>query len=390
MNVITDINLNKKKVLIRCDLNVPILDGKIIDDYRIRKSIPTIKYALDNAYRVIIISHLGRINTKDDLSKNSLKIVCDRLSTLIKENIKFCSYDDDIQKQINENKIIMLENTRYFDLNNKKESNNDKSLSSFFASLADVYINDAFAVCHRNAASTTGVSKILPSAIGFLVQEELEKLSVLYNPDKPFNLILGGSKVSDKIGIISNLIDKVNNIIVVGAMAFTFFKAQKINIGKSVCDDEHIDYCKDLLNKYGNKIILPKDIYVSDNVNSKTKKLVDIHDIKDNEMGLDIGIETINNINNVLSDSKTVFLNGPAGMYENDTFSYGTIELFNILSKLDAKVIIGGGDSSSAAINLGYVDCFYHISTGGGATLEYLSGKNLPGLQFIGDKYEKI
>ena len=382
MKTIKDIDINGKKVLIRCDLNVPINNGIITDDNRIIQSLKTIKYVLKYASNVIIISHLGRIKTEDDLKNNSLKIVCDRLSTLLNENIKFCTYDEDIKSIIDNNKIVMLENTRYFDLDNKKESNNNEELSKYYSSFADVFINDAFGVLHRDCASNS-VSKYLPSAIGFLVEEEINKLSELFNPDRPFTLILGGSKVSDKIGIISNMIEKVDNIVIVGAMAFTFLKAMNYNVGQSLIENDYINYAKDLISKYNDKIILPKDIYQSDDVNSSDKQLVDINNIS--KKGFDIGPNTIEYIKEKIKNSKTIFVNGPAGVFENPMFSYGTKELFNILSNMDSKVIIGGGDSASAAINFGYKDKFYHISTGGGASLEFLEGKVLPGLKYIGD-----
>lgn len=387
MKTIKDLDLSGKKVLIRCDLNVPIKDNIITDDNRIIQSLKTIKYALKYANNVIIISHLGRIKTKEDLEKNSLKIVSERLSVLLGENVRFTSFDEDVNKVINENKIVMLENTRFFDLEGNKESNNDEELSKYFASFAEIFINDAFGVLHRDCASNS-VAKYLPSAIGFLVEEELNKLSELFNPERPFTLILGGSKVSDKIGIISSLIDKVDNLVIVGAMAFTFLKASGFDIGDSIVEEEYIDYAKDLLNKYNEKIILPKDVYISDDINSSTKKLVDINNIR--EKGFDIGPKTINYIKEKIKTSKTIFINGPAGVFENPTFSYGTKELLNILKDINAKVIIGGGDSASAAINLGFRDAFYHISTGGGASLEFIEGKDLPGLKFIGDSYEEI
>ena len=382
MKTIKDIDIKNKKVLIRCDLNVPIKDGIITDDNRILMSLETIKYALENASNVIIISHLGRIKTEDDLKENSLEIVCNRLSELLNENIRFVTYNEDINKIVNENKIVMLENTRFFDLDNNKESNNDENLSKYYALFADVFINDAFGVLHRDCASNS-ISKYLPSGIGFLVEKEIKKLSELFKPEKPFTIILGGSKVSDKIGIIENLIDKVDNLVVVGAMAFTFLKALNYDIGESILDLENIEYCKDLLSKYSGKILLPKDIYISDDINSNKKELVSIENIS--KKGFDIGPETIEFIKEKIKDSKTVFVNGPAGVFENSVFSYGTKEIFNILENMDAKVIIGGGDSASAAINFGFKDKFYHISTGGGASLEFLEGKSLPGLKYIGD-----
>ena len=382
MKTIRDIDIKDKKVIIRCDLNVPIKDNIITDDNRIVQSLETIKYALDYANNVIIISHLGRIKTKEDIEKNSLKIVCDRLSKLLNEKIRFITYDEDINSIINENKIVMLENTRYFDLNDNKESNNDEELSKYYASLGDVFINDAFGVLHRDCASNS-IAKYLPSAIGFLVENEINKLSELFNPEKPFTIILGGAKVSDKIGIIENLIEKVENLVIVGAMSFTFLKAMEYNIGESFVDEEYIDYCKKLIDKYKDKIILPKDIYISDDINSNTKELVDIDNIS--KKGFDIGPKTIEYISERMKFSKTIFINGPAGVFENPTFSYGTKEIFNLLKNINAKVIIGGGDSASAAINLGFKDSFYHISTGGGASLEFIEGKKLPGLKYIGD-----
>ena len=381
MKTLKDINITGKKVLIRCDLNVPIKDGKITDDNRIIKSLKTIKYVLKYASNVIIISHLGRIKTKEDIENNSLKIVCDRLSSLLNEDIRFTTYDEDIKSIIDNNKIVMLENTRVFDIDNK-ESGNDEELSKYFASFADIFINDAFGVLHRDCASNS-ISKYLPNAVGFLVEEEIKRLSELFNPERPFTVILGGSKVSDKIGIISNLIEKTDNLVIVGAMAFTFLKAQGYDVGESLIDDEYIDYCKDLLNKYSDKIILPKDIYISDDINSNKKELVGVDNIS--KKGFDIGPKTIEYIKERIINSKTVFINGPAGVFENPIFSYGTKELFALLESMNAKVIIGGGDSASAAINMGFKDSFYHISTGGGASLEFIEGKELPGLKYIGD-----
>ena len=383
MKTIRDIDLNNKKVLIRCDLNVPIKDGIILDDNRIKESLKTIKYALESASNVIIISHLGRIKNKEDLEENSLKIVCDRLSSLLDMDVKFVTYNDDINESILENKIIMLENTRFFDLDGERESKNDEDLSKYYASFADIFINDAFGVLHRNCASNS-IAKYLPSAIGFLVEEEINKLSILFNSERPFTIILGGSKISDKIGLISNLIDKCDKLVIVGAMAFTFLKAQGYNIGNSLCDEDYVGYVKELLHMYGNKFILPVDIYESDNTDSNSKSLVDINNIT--KMGLDIGPKTISLIEEEIKDSKTIFVNGTAGLYENEIFSYGTKTLLEFLSNMEAKVIIGGGDSASAAIKFASKDKFYHISTGGGASLEYLEGKELPGLKYIGGK----
>ena len=387
MKRLEDINLNDKTVIIRCDLNVPMENGVITDDNRIIKSIPTIKYLYENAKSVIILSHLGRIKNKEDEKKNTLEPVCNYLSKKLNIDITFCTYLEDVKKVVSENKIVMLENTRFFDLDNNKESNNDLSLAKFFASLGDVFVNDAFGVSHRNAASVVGISNYLPSYMGFLVREEIEKLGIIRNnPIKPFTVILGGSKVKDKIGLITNLIDKVDNLVIVGGMAFTFLKAMNINIGKSILDTENIDYAKDLLEKYSNKIVLPIDVYTNTEFsNNGNKVLRNVKDIKDNEIGLDIGPETIKLIENRIKNSKTVFVNGPAGAFELSNYAYGTKEIFEILKKIDSIVVIGGGDSASAAIKFGYKNAFTHISTGGGASLEYIEGRKLPGIECLGE-----
>ena len=383
MKTIKNIDITNKKVIIRCDFNVPIKNGIILDDSRIKKSIKTINYALKYSSNVIILSHLGRIKTKEDIDNNSLKIVCDRLSELLNEKVIFCKYNEDVQKVINDNKIVMMENTRVFDVDNNKESNNDEQLSKYFASFGDIFIFDAFGVSHRNASSTVGISKYLPSAFGFLMEEEINKLSYLFDPEKPFSIILGGSKVKDKIGIISSLIDKCDNMIIVGAMANTFLKSLELDVGKSIIDTDSLDYCKDLLDKYSDKIILPKDVYTSNSIDSNNKKLVDIDNIKD--MCLDIGPKTIENIISNIKDSKTIFINGTPGVYENDTFSYGTRELFEYLSNMNSKVVVGGGDSASAALTYSKEENYYHVSTGGGASLKFIEEKTLEIFKYIGD-----
>ena len=387
MKKLEDINLNDKTVIVRCDLNVPMENGIITDDNRIIKSIPTIKYLYENAKSVVILSHLGRIKNKEDEKKSTLEPVCNYLSKKLNIDITFCTYLEDVKKVVSENKIVMLENTRFFDLDNNKESNNDLSLAKFFASLGDVFVNDAFGVSHRNAASVVGISNYLPSYMGFLVREEIEKLDIIRNnPTKPFTVILGGSKVKDKIGLITNLIDKVDNLVIVGGMAFTFLKAMNIDIGKSILDTENIDYAKDMLEKYGNKIVLPIDVYTNTEFsNNGNKVLRNVKDIKDNEIGLDIGPETIKLIENRIKNSKPVFVNGPAGAFELSNYAYGTREIFEILKNMDSIVVIGGGDSASAAIKFGYKNAFTHISTGGGASLEYIEGRKLPGIECLSE-----
>lgn len=385
MRKLIDANIQGKKVIVRCDFNVPIDGGIIKDETRIEESIKTLKYVISKADKVIILSHLGRIKNKDDLEKNSLIPVCKRLQELLNINIAFYNYEGDIDNIVKDNKVIMFENTRFFDLEGKKESNNDLELSKYFASFGDIFINDAFGVCHREAASNSGICKFIPSYIGFLVEKELLNLSgVRDNPEKPFTIILGGSKVSDKIGVISNLIGKADKLVIVGGMAFTFLKAKGLEIGKSLLDVENIEYAKDLLNKYSEKIILPVDICVAKEFNNDSKKIIKkINELEIDDIGLDIGPETIKEINENIKTSKTIFLNGPAGAFELSNFSYGTKELFRIISDNNANTIIGGGDSAYAAIKFGFKESFNHISTGGGASLEYLEGKELPALKYL-------
>lgn len=385
MKKLEDAKLEGKRVIVRCDFNVPIENGIIKDMTRIEASIKTIKYILSKADSLIILSHLGRIKNEEDLVNNSLLPICRKLEEILDEHIAFYNYKDDISDLIKNNKIIMFENTRFFDLDNKRESNNDKELAKYFASFGDIFINDAFGVCHRKTASNSGICEFLPSYMGYLIEKELLSLnSIKDNPKKPFTIILGGSKVSDKIGVISNLIDKTDKLVIVGAMAFTFLKAKNIEIGKSLLDDDNVGYAKDLLNKYSNKIILPVDVYTSKEFdNSSSKILKDVNCLEKDDMGLDIGPNTIDIIYENIKLSNTIFLNGPAGAFELSNFSYGTNELFRIISMINANTIIGGGDSAYAAVKFGYKESFTHISTGGGASLEYLEGKELPALKYL-------
>ncbi len=371
MKKITDINIDGKKVIIRCDYNVPIKNGIILDDTRIKKSIKTLNYAIDRASKVIILSHLGRIKTKDDKINNSLKPVCEYLSSLIKKNITFCNYDENVSKIIEDNDLIMLENTRFFDLDNKKESNCDDELSKFFASFGDIFINDAFGVSHRSAASNVGITKYIESANGFLIEEEINNLNKLINnPERPYMIIMGGKKVSDKIKVIDNLIEKVDKMFIGGAMVFTFLKAKGIEVGSSFVENDYIDYAKELLEKYSNKIILSIDFYDSN------KELIDRFN-KDS-IGYDVGIKTINLFKEELMKAKTVFFNGPMGLFE-EGYDYGTRELIKCLNNLNAYIVIGGGDTVNAVKEYAKSNSFI-ISTGGGASLEYLEGKKLPGI----------
>lgn len=394
MKTIKDFDLKNKKVIIRVDFNVPIKNGIIQDDTRIKESIETIKYALDNDAKVILMSHLGRIKEKEDLEKNTLEPVALRLSEILDKEIIYVTetrgklLEDEINN-MNSQDIILIENTRFEDLESKKESTNDEELGSYWASLGDIFINDAFGTSHRSHASNVGIASKLPSGIGFLIEKELNVLgTAINNPKRPLTVILGGSKVSDKIKVIENLVNIADYILIGGAMAFTFLKAQNYNIGSSLLDEESIDFCKKILKEYKDKIILPTEIITTTDINTPTNvRKCHIKDIKENEFGVDIAKESIKEFEKYLNKSSTIIWNGPVGKFEIKEFSYGTKELCEIIKNKDIT-IIGGGDTASAVINLGYKDAFTHISTGGGASLELLEGKKLPGIAVI-EKNEK-
>ncbi|MCI5967472.1 MAG: phosphoglycerate kinase [Tenericutes bacterium] len=389
---IEDFDLNNKRVIIRVDFNVPIKDGIIIDDNRIRESLKTINYAIDHNAKVILLSHLGRIKNESDKEKNSLRIVATRLSELLKRNVIFISETrgpevEKIISNMNNKDVVLLENTRYEDLPDKKESTNNQELAAYWASLGDIFINDAFGTIHRSHASNVGIASILPSGIGFLVANELDALKTLDEPVRPYIVILGGAKVSDKLGVINNLIKKADKIIIGGAMAFTFLKAKGLNIGKSLVEDDYLSYCKDLMINYPNKLVLPIDVVVSNEISvASSNKTVSINNICDNEIGLDLGKETIDIIKNDLKDAKTVVWNGPLGYYEIPAYQTSTKEILKYLTENNINTILGGGDIVAASSELGYKDKVTHASTGGGATLEYLEGKVLPGLKIINEK----
>ncbi len=387
---IKDLDLNNKKVIIRVDFNVPIKENKIVDNTRIVNSLETIKYCLDKASKVILLSHLGRIKTIEDKEKNSLELVSKELTRLIGQDVLFIKeLDFDKIRDIVEstdNKLILLENTRFYDLDGKLESGCSEELSKNYASLGEIFINDAFGTIHRAHASNAGIAKILPSGIGFLVEKELEKLEYLDNPERPYTVIMGGSKVSDKIKVIENIITKCDKLVIGGAMAFTFLKAKGFNIGKSLVEDDYLDFCKEILSKYNDKVLLPVDTLVSTNIESNLFSNKDINNLNNDDIGLDLGYNTINNIKEVIDDSKTVFWNGPLGYYEKEEYFNATKSVLEYLTTKDIKTILGGGDIVACATKLGIEDKIYHISTGGGATLEYMEGKELPGLEVIKNK----
>ncbi len=390
---IKDYDLSGKKVIIRCDFNVPIENGVIKDESRLKASLKTIRYARKNNAKVILMSHLGRVKTEEDKQKYTLKPVAERLSVLLRKKVTFVNQtrgkelEEAISKMKNKD-VLLIENTRFEDLDGKKESNNDKDLGKYWASLGDIFINDAFGTIHRSHASNLGIASNLPSGLGFLTKEEIKKLTKLTDkPKKPYTIILGGAKVSDKIGVISNLINRANYILIGGGMAFTFLKAAGFNIGSSICEKEKISYCREILDKYPDKLILPIDIITATEMkeNVKTHERF-INEIEEDEMGLDIGPKTLEVFKQYLDDCKTIFWNGPVGCFEIQEFENGTKKLLDIITNTKAYTVVGGGDTARAAVTFNYQDKISHVSTGGGASLAFLEGTNLPALNIIDEK----
>ena len=389
---IKDYELSGKKVIIRCDFNVPIENGVIKDESRIIKSLKTIKYALRKGAKVILMSHLGRIKSEEDKEKYTLKPVALNLEKHLKRKVTFINETrgknlEEAIKNMKNKDIILIENTRFEDLDGKKESNNDKNLGKYWASLGDIFINDAFGTIHREHASNVGIATNLPNGIGFLVEEEIKKLNKLINkPKKPYIIVLGGAKVSDKIGVIENLIKKADYILISGGMSFTFLKAAGFNIGDSILEKEKIPFCNKMLEKYPDKIILPIDVITAKELkaNVKTHERF-INEIED-EMGLDIGPKTVKLFKQYLNDAKTIFLNGPAGCFEIKEFSKGTKEILKIIAESKAYTVVGGGDSIRAVKEFKVEDKISHISTGGGASLAYLEEIKLKALSVIDEK----
>lgn len=388
---IRDYDLNNKKVLIRCDLNVPIKNGIISDDTRIKASLKTIKYAIDNNAKVILLSHLGKVKEEADLEKNNLYPVSRRLSELLDREVFFSNVTkgkelEDMVNSLNNGDVLLVQNTRYEDLDGKKESSCDEELSKYWASLGDLFINDAYGTSHRAHASNVGIAKYLPNGLGFLVEEEVTKLDNILNENtNPFIVIMGGAKVSDKIKVIENLILKCDKLLIGGGMSYTFLKAKGYNIGNSIVDEESLDFCKNILNKHSNKIILSIDNVVSSSLDDSNYQVKDLDEMNNKDMGLDIGPKTVELFESVLKSAKRVVINGPMGCFENPNYATGTKALYDFITENNIKTLIGGGDSASSVNKLSDPSKFYHISTGGGATLEYLEGKVLPGIDVINE-----
>ena len=401
--IVSDLNVKGKKVLIRVDFNVPMKNGVITDDTRVRAALPTIEYVVNNGGKAIVFSHLGRVKTAEDIAKNDIAPVAKRLEELIKKPVKFVNATrgkelEDAAASLKEGEILMFQNTRYedFDVNAnkevKKESKNDAELGAYWASLGDVFVNDAFGTAHRAAASNVGIAaNVKETAAGYLLEKEIKFIGgAVDNPVRPYVAILGGSKVSDKIGVIEALLNKADKVLVGGAMMFTFLKAEGYNVGSSRCEEqEFVDLAKNLLAKANGKIVLPVDAVVNTAFEDVPGVAKDVDKFDQADMGLDIGPKTLKLFEKELAGAKTVVWNGPMGVFEMKNYAQGTIGVCDLLAKLTkegASTIIGGGDSAAAAEQLGYASKVSHISTGGGASLEYLEGKELPGIACVDEK----
>ncbi|WP_326514920.1 phosphoglycerate kinase [Staphylococcus hominis] len=392
--IISDLDLKGKVVLERADFNVPLKNGEITNDNRIVQALPTIKYILEQGGKLVLFSHLGKVKEESDKKELTLKPVADSLTEKLGKEVVFVPETrgeklESAIKNLNEGDVLLVENTRFEDLDGKKESKNDPELGKYWASLGDVFVNDAFGTAHREHASNVGISTHLETAAGYLMEKEIKFIGgVVNDPHKPVVAILGGAKVSDKIGVIKNLVNIADKIIIGGGMAYTFLKAQGKEIGLSLLEEDKIDFAKELLEKNGDQIVLPVDCKVAKEFSNDAKITeVSIDEIPSDQEAMDIGPKTIELFTKELQGAHTVVWNGPMGVFEFSNFAKGTIGVCKAIANLeDAITIIGGGDSAAAAISLGFEEDFTHISTGGGASLEYLEGKELPGIKAINDK----
>lgn len=391
---VKDIDLKDKKVLVRVDFNVPLKDGVITDDTRIKAALPTINYVLEQGGKAILFSHLGRVKTEEDKAGKSLAPVAKRLGELLGKEVTFVpeTRGAELEAAINNMKdgdVVVFENTRFEDVVGKKESKNDADLGKYWASLGDVFVNDAFGTAHRAHASNVGIASTgIPTVAGFLMEKEIKFIGeAVEDPKRPMIAILGGAKVSDKIGVIENLIPKADKILIGGGMTYTFYEAKGIKIGNSLVEADKVALAKELIEKAGDKLVLPIDNVCAPEFSNDVETQVIEGDIPDGLMALDIGPASVKLFADTLQGAKTVVWNGPMGVFEMSNFAKGTIGVCEAIANLEgATTIIGGGDSAAAAEQLGFADKFTHISTGGGASLELLEGKELPGLAAINDK----
>ena len=399
---VKDLDVKGKRVIVRVDFNVPRKSGVITDDNRIQAALPTINYLIENGAKIILLSHLGKVDHKDpektaaDKAKNDMAPVAARLAELVNTKVTFvpATRGEELEAAVaalNDGEIVLMQNTRY----EKGESKNDAELSKYWASLGDLYVSDAFGSVHRAHASTAGIPSILPSAVGFLIEKELKFLGdAVENPVRPFVGILGGAKVADKLKVINNLLEKCDTLIIGGGMAYTFLAAQGYTVGTSLVDNEKLDYCKEMLekaDKLGKKLLLPIDTVVAgsfpDPIDGPIEtEVVDSTAIPADKMGLDIGPKTAELFAKEVLAAKTVVWNGPMGVFENPILAEGTKKVAAALAEAEGTTIIGGGDSAAAAKQLGFADRISHISTGGGASLEFLEGNGLPGVDVIAEK----
>ena len=390
---VKDINVKGKKVIVRCDFNVPLKDGSITDDTRITAALPTIKYLIEQDAAVILMSHLGRPEGEANM-KYTLKPVADRLSELLCMDVIFAQsdvvVDEDVKAKaasLEGGKVMLLENVRF----RKEETKNGAEFAKELASLAEIFVNDAFGTAHRAHSSTAGVADYLPAVSGFLIEKEIKFLgNAVENPKRPFVAIMGGAKVGDKISVIENLLNKVDTLIIGGGMAYTFYKAMGLEIGTSILDAESIDLAAELLDKAeakGVKMLIPVDVVCAKEFKNETEMLTcSREDMPSDMMGMDIGPETVALYKEEIAKAETVVWNGPMGVFEMENFAKGTFEIAKALSESKAITVIGGGDSAAAVEQFGLADKMTHISTGGGASLEFLEGKELPGVAVLEDK----
>ncbi|WOX36149.1 phosphoglycerate kinase [Ligilactobacillus salivarius] len=396
--IVSDLDVKGKKVLMRVDFNVPIKNGVIGNDNRIVAALPTINYIIEHDGKAILFSHLGRIKKEEDKKELSLRPVAERLAELLNKPVTFVPATrgaqlEDAINNMNDGDVLLVENTRFEDLDGKKESGNDPELGKYWASLGDVFVNDAFGTAHRSHASNVGISEAMKAegkqaAAGYLLEKEIKFLgNAVDNPKHPFVAILGGAKVSDKIGVINHLLGKADKVIVGGGMTYTFYAAKGIKIGNSLVEKDKIELAKEIMEKAGDKLVLPVDNVCAKEFNNDAPSEVVEGDIPDGYMALDIGPKSVELFEDTLKDAKTVVWNGPMGVFEMSNFAKGTLEVGKFLGTLsDATTIVGGGDSTAAVQQLGVADKLTHISTGGGASLEYLEGKTLPGIAAVSDK----
>ncbi len=396
---VDDINVKGQRVLVRCDFNVPLKDGKITDENRLVAALPTIKKLIADGGKIILCSHLGKVKTEEDKLTKTLAPVAVRLSELLGQEVKFVANPEVVGENVVEavnamkdGEVILLENTRF----RAEETKNGEAFSKDLASIADVFVNDAFGTAHRAHCSNVGVTEFVDTAVvGYLMQKEIDFLgNAVENPVRPFVAILGGAKVADKLNVISNLLEKCDTLIIGGGMAYTFLKAQGKEVGKSLVDDTKIDYCKEMIEKaekLGKKLLLPVDTVVADDFPDPIDGPIEVETVSSDAIpadkeGLDIGEQTRALFAEAAKTAKTVVWNGPMGVFENPTLAAGTIAVAEALAETDATTIIGGGDSAAACNQLGFGDKMSHISTGGGASLEFLEGKELPGVAAANDK----